>query len=97
VKDTSTAQSARRFSEELERWPASDERKTLGGMGGVFAEKSFAVTIMLLMIVPATPLPTGGVTHVFESLHPLRARSKQRVCSFPRVAIGGVEVGLVSF
>ena len=35
-------------------------------MGGVFAEKSFAVTIMLLMIVPAIPLPTGGVTHVFE-------------------------------
>ena len=35
-------------------------------MGDVFAEKSFAVTIMLLMILPALPLPTGGVTHVFE-------------------------------
>ena len=42
-------------------------------MGGVFAEKSFAVTIMLLMIVPAIPLPTGGVTHVFEVITVLLA------------------------
>ena len=69
----STAPSALRFSEELERWLASDEPKTLGGMGGVFAEKSFAVTIMLLMIVPAVPLPTGGVTHVFEVITVLLA------------------------
>src|SRR4249919_278595 len=54
------------FSDELERWLLSDEPKTLGAMNDVFAEKSFAVTIMLLMFVPALPLPTGGVTHVFE-------------------------------
>jgi hypothetical protein len=54
------------FSEQLESWLQSDEPKTLGAMGDVFAEKSFAVTIMLLMFVPALPLPTGGVTHVFE-------------------------------
>jgi len=35
-------------------------------MGTVFAERSFAAMILLLMILPATPLPTGGVTHVFE-------------------------------
>ena len=69
----STAQSPLRFSEELETWLASDEPKTLGAMGGVFAEKSFAVTIMLLMIVPAIPLPTGGVTHVFEVITVLLA------------------------
>ena len=57
-----------RFSDELETWLSSDEPKTLGAMGGAFAEKSFAVTIMLLMVLPATPLPTGGVTHVFEAI-----------------------------
>src|SRR3954466_15480953 len=35
-------------------------------MGDVFAEKSFAVTILLLMFVPSLPLPTGGITHVLE-------------------------------
>ena len=42
-------------------------------MNDVFAEKSFAVTIMLLMFVPALPLPTGGVTHVFEAITVLLA------------------------
>lgn len=42
-------------------------------MGSAFAEKSFAVTIMLLMILPALPLPTGGVTHVFEVITVLLA------------------------
>ena len=37
-------------------------------MGEVFAEKSFAVTIMLLMFLPALPLPTGGLTHIFEAI-----------------------------
>ena len=32
----------------------------------VFQEKSFAVLFVLLLAVPALPLPTGGVTHVFE-------------------------------
>jgi hypothetical protein len=73
VTVTPTTQSATRFSEELGSWLARDEPKTLGGMSGVFAEKSFAVTIMLLMIVPAVPLPTGGVTHVFEAITVLLA------------------------
>jgi hypothetical protein len=54
------------FSDELERWLRSDGEKTLGALGDVFGERSFAVTIVLLMILPATPLPTGGITHVFE-------------------------------
>lgn len=54
------------FSDELERWLRSDSPKTLGALGDVFEEKSFAVTILLLMLLPALPLPTGGVTHVFE-------------------------------
>ena len=54
------------FSEQLERWLRSDDAKTLGAMSEVFAEKSFAVTVVLLMFVPALPLPTGGISHVFE-------------------------------
>jgi hypothetical protein len=54
------------FSTQLERWLQGDSPKTLGALGDVFAEKSFAVTILLLMFVPALPLPTGGITHIFE-------------------------------
>ncbi len=54
------------FSQRLTAWLESDEPKTLGVMGDVFGEKSFAVTIMLLMFLPALPLPTGGITHLFE-------------------------------
>jgi hypothetical protein len=56
------------FTDELERWLHADGTKTLGSLGDVFAEKSFAVTILLLMFVPALPLPTGGITHVFEGI-----------------------------
>lgn len=54
------------FSDQLESWLESDAPKTLGSMGDVFAEKSFAVTILLLMFLPSLPLPTGGISHVFE-------------------------------
>jgi hypothetical protein len=37
-------------------------------MSDVFGERGFAVTVLLLMSVPAIPLPTGGVTHVFEAV-----------------------------
>ena len=58
--------SDRQFSDELEEWLQGDRVKTLGVLGEAFGEKSFAVTILLLMFVPALPLPTGGITHVFE-------------------------------
>ncbi len=35
-------------------------------MLSVLGEKSFAFLFLVLMIIPATPLPTGGITHVFE-------------------------------
>jgi hypothetical protein len=63
----------RQFSEELEEWLQSDGAKTLGVLGEAFGEKSFAVTILLLMFVPALPLPTGGITHVFEVITVLLA------------------------
>jgi hypothetical protein len=56
------------FSHELEMWLQRDGAKTFETLGEVFAEKSFAVTILLLMFIPALPLPTGGITHVFEAI-----------------------------
>ena len=64
---------SRTFSDELEQWLRSDGPKTLGALGELFEEKSFAVTILMLMFVPALPLPTGGVTHVFELITVLLA------------------------
>ena len=53
-------------SRELERWLESDAEKTLGGLVELFEEKSFAILFVVLLGVPALPLPTGGATHVFE-------------------------------
>jgi hypothetical protein len=53
-------------SHELERWLQSDGEKTLGSLVELFEEKSFAIVFVLLLGVPALPLPTGGATHVFE-------------------------------
>jgi hypothetical protein len=55
-----------KVSDEIEGWLASDGDKVLGGLIDVFQEKSFALIFILLLGVPALPLPTGGVTHVFE-------------------------------
>jgi hypothetical protein len=50
----------------LRRWLESDRQKTLGGLIDLFGEKSFAIIFVVLLGVPALPLPTGGATHVFE-------------------------------
>lgn len=56
----------RPFSDELEEWLQRPGERTVAELGDVFGEKSFAVGFLILMAVPALPLPTGGVTHVFE-------------------------------
>jgi hypothetical protein len=55
-----------RVSEQLERWLTAEGDKTVGGLIELFEEKSFAILFVVLLAVPALPLPTGGVTHVFE-------------------------------
>ena len=55
-----------KLSDQLERWLTGDGTKTLGGLIDAFGEGSFAIVFVMLMAVPALPLPTGGVTHVFE-------------------------------
>lgn len=54
------------FSHQLESWLKDSQLKTVQTLSQAFAEKSFAVVIMLLMFVPALPVPTGGITHVLE-------------------------------
>jgi hypothetical protein len=60
-------------STELEHWLERDEDTTLGGLIGVFGPRSFAIVFVLLLGVPALPLPTGGATHVFEVIAVLLA------------------------
>ncbi len=54
------------FSKELHRWLKTADDKTLGGLIELFGEKSFAIIFLLLLALPALPIPTGGVTHVTE-------------------------------
>jgi hypothetical protein len=53
-------------SDELEHWLGGDQPKTLGNIIELFGERSFALVFVLLMALPALPLPTGGATHVLE-------------------------------
>jgi hypothetical protein len=55
-----------KVSDQLEHWRDGDGEKTLGGLIDAFGEGSFALIFLMLMAVPALPLPTGGVTHVLE-------------------------------
>src|ERR1700720_4506241 len=55
-----------KVSEQLARWLGADGERTLGSLIDVFEQKSFAILFVLLLGVPALPLPTGGATHVFE-------------------------------
>ncbi len=62
-----------RVSDQLERWLAGEDGSTLGSLVRAFGDKSFAVLLVILLGVPALPLPTGGVTHVFELIAALVA------------------------
>jgi hypothetical protein len=62
-----------KVSEQLDRWLRTEGDKTLGSLIDLFEEKSFAILFVLLLGVPALPLPTGGVTHVFEIIAVLLA------------------------
>lgn len=62
-----------KVSDELEGWLRADGPKTIGGLIDVFGERSFAIVFVLLMAIPALPIPTGGVTHVLEVIVVLAA------------------------
>lgn len=62
-----------KVSDALDRWLRSDGEKTLDSLIELVEEKSFAILFVLLLGVPALPLPTGGATHVFELIAVLLA------------------------
>ena len=85
-------------SDQLERWLRSPGPKTLGSLIELFGERSFAIVFVLLMAVPALPLPTGGATHVLEIVTMLLAlelvvgrRTIWLPARFRRVEIGSRE------
>ena len=55
-----------RFSDELESWVEGPRPVTIGGLANAIDERSFAVVLAVLLFPSALPIPTGGVTHVFE-------------------------------
>lgn len=57
---------AKTFSNQLESWLKSPGAKNIRELDQIFGEKSFALAFLLLMSPAALPLPTGGITHVFE-------------------------------
>ncbi len=61
------------FSQLLQRWHKGSGPKTLDGLSKVFAEKAFAIIILILLAPSALPLPTGGVTNVLEVIAMLLA------------------------
>ena len=56
-----------RVSDELGHWLGGDQPKTLGNILELFGERSFALFFVLLMALPALPLPTAGATRVLGS------------------------------
>jgi hypothetical protein len=71
--DSERASDRDSLSHRLERWLEGEGDKSLGGLIEVFKEKSFAILFVLLLGLPALPLPTGGATHVFEVIAVLLA------------------------
>jgi len=57
-----------RVSDLLDQWRREEQPRTLGDLVEAFGERSFAIVFIVLLSVPALPLPTGGVTHVFEAI-----------------------------
>jgi hypothetical protein len=62
-----------KLSDRLEHWLRGEGPRTIGSLIDLFQERSFAVLFVLLLALPALPLPTGGVTHVFEVIAMLLA------------------------
>src|SRR4051794_4045291 len=60
-------------SDQLDGWLRGDGEKTVDSLIELFGRRSFAVLFVLLLGVPALPIPTGGATHVFEVIAALLA------------------------
>jgi hypothetical protein len=71
--DTDEEQEQQKISVQLEEWLHSDRKKTIGDLVETFGPRSFAILFVVLMALPALPLPTGAVSHVLEVLTMLLA------------------------
>jgi hypothetical protein len=84
------------FSEQLSDWLKTSKDKSLPGLIKVFQEKAFAIIFLLMLALPALPIPTGGVTHVTEIIAALSALQLivgRRILWIPGWAIRKVNVG----
>jgi hypothetical protein len=73
VPPRETSSQPEKVSDELQRWLTSQGEKSVGSLIELFGERSFAILFIVLLGVPALPLPTGGATHVFEIIAVLLA------------------------
>jgi hypothetical protein len=55
-----------KVSVQIEEWLRSDRKKTMGDLVDTFGPRSFAILFVVLMALPALPLPTGAISHVLE-------------------------------
>lgn len=55
-----------KISRQLEEWLQGERKKTIGSLVDRFGPRSFAILFIVLMALPALPLPTGAVSHVLE-------------------------------
>jgi hypothetical protein len=62
-----------KVSAELEDWFETERKKTIADLLDTFGPRSFAILFIVLMALPALPLPTGAVSHVLEIITMLLA------------------------
>jgi hypothetical protein len=55
-----------KISDRLEAWARQDGARTIGSLIETFGRRSFAVLFIVLLAFSAIPLPTGGISQVFE-------------------------------
>ena len=63
-----TSAEPEKFSTQLRTWARGKQPKNLDTLIEEFEDKSFAVIMLLFMLIPALPLPTAGITHVLEAV-----------------------------
>lgn len=54
------------FSDQLEAWLKKPGSKTIADLNEVFGERTFAIALLLLLAPSSLPIPTGGLTNLFE-------------------------------
>ena len=53
---------------KLTAWLHQDGPKTISSLETAFGQRSFALAVVLLMALPSTPVPTGGISHMLDLL-----------------------------